>query len=962
MQNKFNLDLKLGNNSLPAYNYAQNFNKTSSEAFRRFGYDYPQYEMWIIDSINTSGTYNVRNMDGSSVMKGLRSTSQYASNPARLDYFEIGMLVLVGYYDSDRKKPYIHGIGSTAFGSLGGPIQTNEWMAFMQSPFRKSHLVNTSTFVSNFFGTVVSSNTNHRPVIRIADNHIYTTQRNSGTTRDSIIKLQNKHLQLPTHFWTSGVGIVIEMAFDYTSEEGDLYAIEYEQLGFTHNPQGAYGVATTTVNNTITAWSSRTNAWWGNAPWRSRIIRLDRSTLSLVWAGPWHTQVMLLPCPNLAFSENGVYALSIRAMDGYFYLHLTELNKGTGKFVKNTRLQYDNPPHQLKGVSRATSTNGSELKRWTLPIEDLGNQPYGAVQNTDNNTRISGMETRGSFSSYLGIGPGDIGDSYKLNSSLSHTVLNAPLSGSNNRTYTTDGGGIEYTPDEKKIAANISFRTISTQSPTELSDIMNWICFPKHDVHIPAAHGIQQLCGFSFSGNRKWVVKGWARDIEYTPPGEHEGAIAKEFYTPILGHEDGKLLVFVRVEYLKTFSYNTNGFSYQFEYYDPGFPNDWIVYGPGNHGVPDPNAYHGVKPNPDITVKTYSEMRYVSGFPNPVSGGKLGEVDLTLCVKEEFYYEVFDVKTGESLVRKKTPSPGSLSTKVLIPTGSAFIASWVKDEITPNDPELWPLGGSNPEKPNEGATEVTIGSSPYTYTPYPSLTSKINVREGSPTHFIGMGTYLEKIGTVPSEGTPSLGSAGWRTHIACKTITIEKDYPPLHHPIFASLAGAEGEKIIFAPWWRYTGATNSQEYHKKIDDSLTVSTEYLVDAVFPDAYKRDVVNWVYCYDWELNFQWRHGIGGTPAATSSFSNVIGTTGNEAIVHHRQGNTPFVRKINTTNGAPIYERSFTSSFNRTLDFSATEPSITLFKGMAYDALGSERLWAGSTFCVTADRQFIITFDPD
>lgn len=118
-------------------------NKPPTSSFKRWDREFPQFEIWFIINMNPTGTYNIRNKDDSQRKRGVNCITR-----APLA-FEEGDPCIVGYYDCDRRKPYIIGMQGSGGTSPGTPIERiifGDWRTWMANYYRWNAWVKPSDF------------------------------------------------------------------------------------------------------------------------------------------------------------------------------------------------------------------------------------------------------------------------------------------------------------------------------------------------------------------------------------------------------------------------------------------------------------------------------------------------------------------------------------------------------------------------------------------------------------------------------------------------------------------------------------------------------------------------------------------------------------------------------------------------------------------------------------------------
>lgn len=134
---------------------------------------FPQFERWYVAAFNeATGTYDLTNKDGSHTMRGVKNVSP---RPAIV---EIGNIANVGFYDCNRKKPYIWSFGRLLPDSMPIVPYVSDW--------RKMGRNYVGSFLTVFddpedestataFSGSVSTNKPYGGIIRANTSYIYLT-------------------------------------------------------------------------------------------------------------------------------------------------------------------------------------------------------------------------------------------------------------------------------------------------------------------------------------------------------------------------------------------------------------------------------------------------------------------------------------------------------------------------------------------------------------------------------------------------------------------------------------------------------------------------------------------------------------------------------------------------------------------------------------------------------------------
>lgn len=92
---------------------SSSFNYPRNSDIKGWAHRFPQFEVWYVVDRNATGTYNLRNQNGSQLMGAVTNIAKY---PAKLDPDD---RVLVGFYDCNRKQPFLLAPGGAAVETPG---------------------------------------------------------------------------------------------------------------------------------------------------------------------------------------------------------------------------------------------------------------------------------------------------------------------------------------------------------------------------------------------------------------------------------------------------------------------------------------------------------------------------------------------------------------------------------------------------------------------------------------------------------------------------------------------------------------------------------------------------------------------------------------------------------------------------------------------------------------------------
>lgn len=140
---RFNLSINL-QGVAPGAQPAAPFPPAFPTALARWSHDYPQFEFWSITKVRRVNFYDIGNPAGGS-HEGVKSINREVSNLAE------GETVLVGFYDVERRRPYIVARGT----GVGAPEVTpepslNSWPTFRHTYARASYLPDTASLTNNW--------------------------------------------------------------------------------------------------------------------------------------------------------------------------------------------------------------------------------------------------------------------------------------------------------------------------------------------------------------------------------------------------------------------------------------------------------------------------------------------------------------------------------------------------------------------------------------------------------------------------------------------------------------------------------------------------------------------------------------------------------------------------------------------------------------------------------------------